>query len=520
MLTSLSCAQRSIRACLRLLPIAMLCLVSAICGCSGDDSTTSSQPETPDEPQVFTATTDSSGVAEIRDAESYAVMLVETVDQEGTPMAGVDVMYIESSPYPIVAFNDSACGDPAGTFQVLPGTGAARRIAGETAQMDIGVFVLNYLDPSLSRLYDPERDSFVPVQYPNLEEIRQIVDLNALRLYLLAVPGLEEVGVRTRSEMLGHVPIEDDISLMETIVSDCPVYDCPIFHRRANFIAYTSNQHDNYRYQVYSSTSGVPGFFLPLGVSAGITIDSPVDGATISNEDDRDVEVTGIIDLPPDVVTTDGGHVELWVNGTHYPGVLGVGGDGTGEGSTFSSSSLFQLAEGSNTFRVVAYVSEVNRGLETGAGGMAGEATVTVTYDGGASGPRAPSLTNLTHPTSFPCPGGTVPLTFDFSDPEGDVVTAYEYLTWSMRGETGDQLFTADVATNDKFTCLRGTEGQCSFELTYQNLTGGDWFTWEFWVEDANGLESQRLTFTADITADCRLPLSSQASMEGTPVGP
>jgi hypothetical protein len=496
-----------------------LCLALLICACEGRDSTTASQPENQEEPHVLAASTDDLGVADIQDADNITRLRVETVNENGSPLPGVDVTYLETSPYPIVAFNQSDSGDPAGMFQVVPGTGDAMRTAEEPKGIDKGVFILNYLDPTQSRLYDPEKDSFVPVEYPNLAEIRQIVDLDALRFYLLGVPGLIDRGETTIGSFRNDFDAEYRAHIMERVFTGlCSPEQCPVAHRLARLFAYSAGQDDKFRYQVYGSERGIAWFWLPLGVSAGVTIDSPHDGATITNEDERNVEVTGSIDLPPDVLTIDGAHVELWVNGAEFPGVISVGGDGSGEGALFSSTSLVQLAEGENTIRVVAYVSEVNRGLQNGPAGEAGEATVTLTYQGGVSDPHAPSLTQLTHPTSFPCPEGTVPVSFHFSDPDGDVVTAYEYSAWSVGGQTGDQLRSADVTTNDKFVCLRGTEGQCGFNLSYGGFNGGDWFRWEFWVEDATGLVSQKLTMTANITGDCSHLSLSPAELQGAAI--
>jgi hypothetical protein len=495
-----------------LLCSSVLCLALLSCACKGGDSTTA-QPEPQEEPQVLMTSTDESGAAEVRNADGDTVLHLEAIDENGDPLPEVDVLYLGGSPYPLVAFNQSESGDPAGTFELVPGSDQLSKTAGEGGQIDSGVFVLNYLDPTLSRLYDPGKDSYQPVEYPNIGELRQIVDLNALRMYLLTVPGLEDDGEITTASLRDVFEPGYRAHMMEEVFHGvCPAERCPIAHRVARIFEYCENQHRSFRYQRYVTDQEVKWFWLPLGVAAGVTIDSPVDGATITGEDDRDVEIAGSINLPPDVVTADGGHVELWINGVHYADALGVGGDGTGDGSLFSSSALVHLAEGQNTIRLVACVSEVNRGLENGPEGEAGEATVSVTYQGGDSGLTAPSLTQLTHPSSFPCPEGTVPLTFHFSDPDGDVVTAYEHMSWSFRGQPGDQLRSGDVSAQEKFECLRGTEGDCSFELTYQGFEGGDWFRWEFWVEDAGGLVSQKLTMTANVTGDC-FPLdTSQAA--------
>jgi hypothetical protein len=294
---------------------------------------------------------------------------------------------------------------------------------------------------------------------------------------------------------------------------DCtdPTQLCHIVLRSAILIARSAGQHDSFIYEIVADDQLKNRFFLPMGVAAGVDIDSPLNGATITDEDDRDVEVTGTIDLPPDVLTLDGGHVELWVNGVLFPDALGIGGDGTGSGSLFSSSSKFRLAEGENTFRVVAYVNEINRGLENGPAGEAGEAIVTINYEGGTSGGNAPSLTLLTHPTTLPCPNGASPVAFDFSDPDGDVVTAYQNMSWSMNGQTGSELTIIDVYEYDRGACLRGTEAQCSFDLTYWDMNGGDWIKWEFWVVDAEGLASQKLSFTVYFTGDCSQSDSSPA---------
>jgi hypothetical protein len=520
-LTKSACDSRSACPLWRPIFFFLLCTAVLISGCKGG-STGDTQPDPQEEPQVFSTTTDVSGLAEIQDDDGAALMRIQTTDENGTPLADVDVIYLDSTPYPIVAFCQPETGDPAGTFQAVSGVGGAELsvTAADTA-MDMGVFLLNYLDPTLSRLYDPQIDQFEPAGQSNLEEVRHLVDLDALRMYLLVVPGLEAKGRYTLS-YIREVFTQQTVMRLFEKHGDCvdPAEECQMSLRTAILMARTVGQNDSYTYEIIADGNLENRFFLPMGVAASVTIDSPLDGVTITSEDERDIEVTGSINLPPDVLTLEGGHVELWVNGVHFPDALGVGGDGTGKGSLFSSSSQFQLAEGENTFRVVAYVSEINRGLENGAGGEAGEAIITINYEGGTSGGNAPSLTLLTHPTTLPCPNGASPVAFDFSDPDGDVVTAYQNMSWSMNGQTGSELTIIDVYEYDRGACLRGTSAQCSFDLTYWDMKGGDWIMWEFWVVDAEGLASQKLSFTVYFTGDCSQSDSSPAGFQCAVTGP
>lgn len=496
----------------RRLFVPAMCLALAVGGCKATDSGGNTQPQPPEEPQVFSAATDASGLAEVQDEDGVALMRIQTTDESGNPLAGVDVIYLDSSPYPIVAFCRPETGEPAGTFLAVAGGSTAALSVSETDNgLDMGVFILNYLDPTTSHLYDPGTDPFHPVGQSNLEGIRRLVDLDALRMYLLTVPGLEG---RVRYD-LGFIrsqyPANTLMSLFDKFAGCVDTHEgCHLLLRAVTLAVRTAGQHDSFTYEIFADNELEHMFYAPMGVAADVNIDTPLDGVTITSETDRDIEVTGTINLPPDILTLDGGHVELWVNGIHYSNALGVGGDGTGTGSMFSSSTTFELAEGENTFRVVAYVSEVNRGLENGPAGEAGEATVTVNYQGGTSGPTAPSLSLVTYPTSLPCPQGASPVAFDFTDPDGDVVTAYQYMSWSIGGQTGDVTNVYDVYDQDRHACLRGTSAQCSFDLTYHGVNGGDWTRWEFWVEDAEGLSSNKISFMAVVTGDCLESSSSQ----------
>jgi hypothetical protein len=331
-------------------------------------------------------------------------------------------------------------------------------------------------------------------------------------MYLLTVPGLERTARHTLGYIRGFYP-EESLQRYFDKFGDCvdTHEECHLWLRGAVLAVRTAGQHDSFVYEIYADKNNNYMFFMPMGVAADVSIDTPLDGTTVTSEADRDVEVTGTISLPPEVLTTNGGHVELWFDGVQYPDVLSIGGDGTGKGTIFSSTALFELAEGENTFRVVAYVSEINRGFENGPEGEAGEGTVTLTYEGGTTGPTAPSLSLVTYPTSLPCPDGSAPVAFDFQDPDGDVVTAYQYMSWSMDGQTGDSMDTYDVYEHDRHSCMRGTEAQCSFDLTYWGTDGGDWIRWEFWVEDAEGLQSNRISFLASVTGNCPEALETQS---------
>jgi hypothetical protein len=235
-------------------------------------------------------------------------------------------------------------------------------------------------------------------------------------------------------------------------------------------------------------------------VQATVIIDSPIDGTTFIDPEDRMQEISGRINVPPDILTLDGGHVDLWGNGQLIADAIGVGGDGTGEGSIFTSDGALQLAEGENTLQVIAYVSEVNRGFESGSNGEAGQAAVTVDYDPEDAAPTAPTLSALSYASTFTCPDGVVPVSFHFRDPDGDAVTAYESVVWVIDGEGGDFSGSVPIADAPELSCLTGTAADCEVGITYTGLHAGDWFEWEFWVEDATGLQSNHLEVLVTIT--------------------
>jgi len=460
-----------------------------------------------DEAGCFTAATDAAGVAIVSHTNGEMLLEAEVYDSTGVPLAGLDVTYLAATPYPLVAFSQAGSGEPAGTFRLVPPTPLRAGASGEDELHRTAVFILNLLDPRVGRLYDPARDGFTPTRYTNLAEIRRVIGYEMIDLILSATPGLEDRGVRTRAQLaidplLGLYIMNFDRWFGES--PDSATYITAHGWSRAALFA--RNQHGSYRYRFYRDVHGQRSYMIPLGVAALVTIAAPRNGDAFADPPQRQQILTGRVNLPPEVVTADGGRVELWANGQRLSGALAIGGDGTGDGTTFSTLSPLQLALGENTLRVVACVSEVNCGLQNGANGEAGEASVTVTYEEAPSGPSAPELSAFTHPSVFPCPDAQVRVDFHFRDADDDVVSAYELATWSFNGVPGSHEGVYAVNSQPALACFTQLEADCGFDLAYGGTNGGDWVHWEFYVVDAQGLESNHLVMVMNITGDCDEP--------------
>jgi hypothetical protein len=489
--------------------------VLLIFGCSENDSSSGPALQGEDEQGILTSITDEEGITLIEDAEGEILLEAEVLDFDGNPLPNLDATYLACSPHPLVCFNDAESGDAAGTFLLVPQETSAQG-GFKTPAADghsTAIFILHLLDPTLGRLYDPLRDGFSPTRYPNLDSIRKVVSLDEIMYVLEFTPGVEDLGIVTRGELMGIFDSERNIRYFDECIDNDPSEGANVIaHRVGLFSLFAANQDNSYRYRRYRSTHTETRFLLPLGVSATVTIDNPTDGETFTDPADQIQHVTGTIGCPPEVLTQNGGRVEFSWDGAAMSDNLLVTGDGTGNGSEFATDAPLELAEGENTFQVTAYVSEVNRGLETAADGVAGQAAVTVNYEGIDAGAHAPALTGLNHPTEFSCPDGTVPISFHFSDPDGDVVTAYEALTWHVNGESGSLEGSVPVDEETNLECLRGTEADCTLTLSYTGLHAGDWFRWEFWVEDAEGLVSEKLDVLVTITG-CPLLRAGQPAI-------
>lgn len=496
-------------------------LALLVTGCLGGDSAPgSTAPEGGDDPAregVLLASSGEDGIASVTDADGQTLFEVELLDAGGSPLSGVQVTCLASSRNPLICLNDSASGDPYGMFELVPGlislssAQSASGTAGVAAVADapgheVGVLILELLDPSYGHIYDPARDLAAPSRTSTLQAINRVVDFEDLVLFIETTPGItlraesRIASMRSQGDFYGRFfdAYGDDPSDPERYA---------LAQRMGCLASFSAGQHDSYRYRSYEyehdddchENDNCMRFAIPLGVQATITFDSPIDGVTFTDPEERLQELQGAINLPPNVLTLDGGHVELCANGVLLADALGISGDGTGDGALFSTGEL-QLAEGENTLQIVAYVSHINRGFENGINGEAGQATVTVYYEPAESAPTAPLLGNVSYPTSFSCPDGVVPILFHFTDPDGDVMTVYERIVWNFGGEAGDASGSAPVEDLPHLACLTGTQGDCQINLSYHGLAAGDWFQWEFWVEDATGLQSNHLELQVTIT--------------------
>ncbi len=449
---------------------------------------------------LLEAVTDDQGFALIVDASGETLFEAEAYDSLGHPLTGLDVTYITSDADPLLAFNQAESGDPAGTFLIESGSAALASEASGDSAPDIGVFILNLLDPTQGRLYDPARDGFSPTRYPNIERIRQVVAIDDLLLILQTSPSLTDGGVKTRGELVGGMQPAHRERLFTGLASGS-WWGVPLLHRFAMLVLFAQNQHDSYRYHCFELDNLRGRMFLPLGVQATVTFSSPLDGETFAGAGQRQQTIAGRINLPPTVTTADGGRVELRGNGVLISNALGVGWDQAGTGSAFTSIPL-ELAVGENALQVSVYVNEANRGLENGAEGLAGQATLTLHYEED-SGSHAPVFTSISYPTSFPCPDGSLPVTFHFSDPDADVVTAFERAQGVVNGAPVEYERSAAVADHPNLSCLTGASADCTIVITYGSVMSGSWFDWEFWVVDATGLASNHLAFRATIEPGC-----------------
>jgi hypothetical protein len=457
------------------------------------------------------ATTGADGAAVVQNADGATVLEVVAYDEAGNPLSGLAVDYLAASPNPLVAFTQAATGAAAGTFELVAPT--ALRAADDAHA--IAVVILNLLDPQRGRLYDPERDGFSPTRNTNLAEIRQVLDLETLTAIIETTPGFAEPRECTRTQLGALIEHYNTMIGFERGYSHEPGSEPRLLAERLTRVAlFAQNQHASYRYRLYLDQRQHACFMVPLGVTATINIDTPANGASFLDTAQRRQSLAGRVALPPEVVTADGGKVELWANGHLMSGALGVGGDGSGAGSAFNTLAPLQLALGQNTLRVLVYVNEVNRGLANGVNGEAGEASVTVDYEEPPSGPSAPVMTNIVYPTDFPCPDSQVPISFHFVDRDGDVEIAHEVANWSIRGVPGDYDRTASVHYQSNLECFTQIESDCTINLSYGDLTGGDWIHWEFWVVDGTGRESNHLELQMDIVGDCD---GVRALRSGTP---
>jgi hypothetical protein len=435
----------------------------------------------------------------VADAEGTHLFEAEILDFEGNPLAGLEVSYLHATPSPLIAFNHPETGEPAGTFlideETALGSSGVSGLSGDQA-VPLGVFVLSLFDPTLGRLYDPERDGFSPRRNTNIDGIRRVLNYEDIMLVLESTPGLVDRGVKKKSEL----PTEFHTDILRYLVREGVVGD-PIHHRIARFALFSLNHAPSYRYRYFSDATTKTTFVLPLGVQASVAFTSPENDRTYSSPRERSQPVAGTVDVSPEVVSSDGGRMDLQVNGSVLHDVIALSGDGRG-GTLFEGVGELQLVEGENTIEVLAYASVSNRGLENDAGGLAGSARVLVRYEP-QDGPFPPVFSDLNYPTTRPCPEGVLSITFHYSDPDGDIDRFYEHTTVTIGGETVEQEASAPIDAFPALSCLTGIEGDCSFELTYSGIDGGDGVQYEFWVTDATGLESNHLTVDVAFTGNC-----------------
>ncbi|MBD3235863.1 MAG: hypothetical protein GF330_04095 [Candidatus Eisenbacteria bacterium] len=503
----------------RLLAAVGLCLPLLLSGClGGDEASNTTGPGAEEESAqegMAEAVSDADGIALVTGSDGTVQFEAELLDPDGAPLSGVQITYLATAQNPVICLNDSASGDPYGMFELVPGLEV---MCGDTdprvpahpqgdASHEVGVLILELLDPASGHIYDPARDHGDPNRTSTLQTINRVVDFDDLLFFIETTPGVEHSGEFTAGSIRDHS--KTYARFFEAFIDSEDPARQAIAQRIASYASFVIGQHDSYRYRSYrydpngdcdeDDDADCIKMAIPLGVQAAITIDNPVDGTTYTDPDDRLQELSGAINLPPDVITLDGGGVELYANGVLLTDAVGVGGDGTGEGSLFSTGEM-QLAEGQNMLQMIIYVSNVNRGMENGDNGEAGQATVTVSYEPGASAPTAPVLSDVSHPTTYGCPNGVVPVSFHFSDPDGDVVTVYESFVWNVGGEDGSRSGSVPLDELPHLSCLGGTAGDCQVDVGYYGLHDGDWFTWEFWVEDAEGLQSNHIDLTVTIT--------------------
>lgn len=488
-----------------------LVLLFTIPGCFGGEESPNSTAPGDDENQnddpigSVIENTDEAGLVEIRNASDEVVFEAEVLDSLGNPLPDVEVCYFLSSPNDLACFLDAETGSPMGMFELVTEETYGRGKTAQSKSEDVnsGVFILSLLDPSLGRLYDPGRDGFAPTRSTTLQSIRRVMDYEDLTTIIEMTNEVMETRVMTKAEIVGSLANSTSrlFSLYEHEPSQGP--DFIILQRVTRLISFVENQHDSYRYRLYriANATGLIGYFIPLGVQAAVTITNPVDGTTYTDADDRLQMVTGTINRPPDILTSDGGHVDLYGNGVLIGQAISVGGDGSGEGAEFSSEGDVQLAEGENTLQVIAYVSEVNQGFENGIDGEAGKATITVNYEPEEADPTAPALSSFSHPTQFGGPDGQFSVSFNYADPDGDIALVWEHLTYYMLGQGGDITASGSIYEHDDFACLRGTGGGCELLISYTGFTERDWFEWELWVEDSTGLSSNHLELLVTITS-------------------
>ncbi len=488
-----------------------LILLCTIPGCfSGEDSPGSTAPGD-DENQEEEADgavilhTDPSGIADVRDGAGDLVFEAEVLDSLGSPLAGVELCYFLSSPNDMVCFVDSASGNAMGMFELVSGETFQqdKNATFDGQNTDAGVFILSLIDPTMGRLYDPERDGFAPTRSTTLQSVRRVMDFEDLTTIIEMAAGVTMVEDKTKAEIMESFANSDSRFFQRYIEDPSNPARFIIAQRVTRFVSFSSEQDDNYRYREYRAMMHGYGtaFYVPLGVQAAVTITNPVDGTTYTDSAERLQVLSGTINRPPVIVSSDGGHVDVWGNGALVSPAVHVSSSGSGTGSLFSTEGELQLAEGENTLQIVAYVSEVNRGFENGVDGEAGKTSVTVHYEPEEAEPTAPVLSGLSHPTLFGGPDGQFTVSFDYTDPDGDISLVWEHLTYFMLGQGGEVTASGSIYEHDDFACLRGTGGSCEILISYTGFTERDWFEWELWVEDSTGLSSNHLELLVTITA-------------------
>ncbi|MBD3160833.1 MAG: hypothetical protein GF346_01665 [Candidatus Eisenbacteria bacterium] len=482
--------------CLALFAVAMI-------GCSRDESPTGSGPpdDQGDAAGMLEGRTDDRGTAELGGTGGPPLLRVQALDPEGNPLAELDVTFLESDGLDLIAFEDRDREASVGTF-ALERTDAKRRDPSDDGTA-AAIFILDMLDPSRGRLYDPTRDDFVVDVQPTIEEIRQVVGLEMIEAIVGGVPQIRDQGIHRLDAYRTLYGENTEVHLFQALTDDeDPLSDSPVALRLGTLLLASMDQDDAYLYHVYRIDTSLEGLFIiPLGVQPDLQISNPEHGRTYGNPEEAIQDVTGTADCGPGVFAGEGGGLELQVNGAAYRNALTV--QHSGNGTFFSSTSPFQLAPGENTFLVSAYVSIANRGLATGDNGFVGQVSVTATLGEGQSSGRPPSLGGLTVPSLFPCPDFSYQVAFDFADPDGDATYFHQYAYLMVDEEPSENRTTVPIAETGILSCLQGTQARCSIPQTYKGLNGGDWLYYEFWVEDATGLESEHLEFYVVVQGDC-----------------
>lgn len=489
--------------------IVLVALTAIICGCGHREKLTTESEEA----AVYEATTGSDGVAELDLSNQGGTFVAVALDPTGAPLPNLHVSYFAATPEPIVAFT-SEDGSPVATFAVtLSGSSSGRSTSAlsEDEGSEIGVFILSMLDLGAGHLYDPLRDGFTTPHLNKLRTIRYMLNYEDLRALLDTVPGLTERSTKTVGAMRADMVDTAGYMFRRLNQGDMSQRAQLFAHRFLRIATWMSGVSPNYRVIMWrgeeTETAEPPFFLIPLGVQSTVTIDGPLAGQTFSGATQRDVTVAGRINEEPALLTTDGGHVELFVGGAEIPGVVVVGGDGSGA-STFSLSGLLRLEPGENQIEIVAYIGESGRGLETPINGESGRAAVRVTYED-ASNP-APVLSNLQYTATVPGPNGSIPLSWHFRDADGDIARFHEVASGTMNGQPVHSENEGAIAQIPALSCMVATvEGDCGHAFNYRGVENAS-LSYEFWVIDGTGLASNkllaRLTIASGVTTIVALP--------------